>query len=325
MNAHELISRLPGAIQQAHARLRPHLRETPLEGSLALSQMTGARVWLKLENLQPTGSFKVRGALNKLLSLPPEALQKGVVTASSGNHGAAVAYGLKKLGGRGLVFVPEGASATKLGAIRRYGAELCAHGTSGDDTELYARRYAETHGLVYISPYNDPDVIAGQGTIGLELTSQSPEPLEALFVTVGGGGMMAGIAAYLKSVSPHTTMVGCQPENDAAMWASIQAGRITSIEARPTLSDGSAGGLEPGAITFELCRRLVDDWVTVSEAEIKHAMRLFLETQHQLLEGAAGVALAGFLKRAERYRGRQVGVVICGANIGLQTLREVLQ
>lgn len=324
MNTPALISRLPGAIQQAQARLRPHLRETPLDYSSALSQMTGARVWLKLENLQPTGSFKVRGALNKLLSLPPEVLHKGVVTASSGNHGAAVAYGLQKLGGRGLVFVPEGASTTKLEAIRRYGADLCVHGTSGDDTELYARRYAETHGLVYISPYNDPDVIAGQGTIGLELTSQSPEPLEALFVTVGGGGMMAGIAAYLKSVSPHTTIVGCQPENDAAMWASIQAGRIVSIEARPTLSDGSAGGLEPGSITFELCR-LVDDWVTVSEAEIKHAMRLFLETQHQLLEGAAGVALAGFLKRAERYRGRPVGVVVCGANIGLQTLREVLQ
>ncbi|MCX7600479.1 MAG: threonine/serine dehydratase [Meiothermus sp.] len=315
---------LPGAIRQAHARLQPHLRETPLDDSVALSQITGARVWLKLENLQPTGSFKVRGAMNRLLLLPSKQLQRGVVAASSGNHGAAVAYGLQKLGGRGLVFVPEGASSTKLEAIRRHGAEVRVFGKSGDDTELYARQYADAHGLPYISPYNDPEVIAGQGTIGLEIARQGPEPLDALFVTVGGGGMIAGIASYLKSVSPQTRVVGCQPENDAAMWASIQAGRIVSIRAKPTLSDGSAGGVEPGAITFELCRRWVDHWVTVSEAEIRRAMQLFLEVQHQLLEGAAGVALAGFLQQAERYRGQSVGVVICGANISLQTLRKIL-
>ncbi|MDT7920269.1 MAG: threonine/serine dehydratase [Meiothermus sp.] len=313
------------SIQQAHTRLRPHVRETPLDYAPALSQISGAAVYLKLENLQHTGSFKVRGALNKLLSLSPEQLRKGVVAASSGNHGAGVAFGLARLGAKGLVFVPEGASPSKLEAIRRYGAEVRVFGHSGDDTEVYARAYAAEHGLVYISPYNDPDVIAGQGTLGLEIAQQMPEPPQAVFVTVGGGGLISGIAAYLKQAYPQTRIIGCQPQNDAAMLASVRAGRIVSIAARPTLSDGSAGGLEPGAITFELCRNLVDDWVTVSEEEIKAAMRFFIETQHQLLEGAAGVALAALLQRAEQYRGQRVVVVVCGANIGLESLRAILQ
>ncbi|GIW34101.1 threonine/serine dehydratase [Meiothermus sp.] len=320
-----LASDLPRAILQARAHLRPHVRETPLDLSLALSQITGAQVWLKLENLQHTGSFKVRGALNKLLSLSPEHLQKGVVAASSGNHGAGVAYGLHKLRARGVVFVPEGASPTKLEAIRRYGAEVRIYGQSSEDTEIYARQYARQNDMTYISPYNDPEVIAGQGTIGVEMAQQMPQSPDAVFATVGGGGMIAGIASYLKSVWPRAQMVGCQPQNDAAMLASIRAGQIVSVEAKPTLSDGSAGGLEPGAITLGLCQQLVDGWVTVTEEEIKAAMRLFLETQHQLLEGAAGVALAAFLQNSAQYQGQTVVIVICGANIGLPMLQAILQ
>ncbi len=315
---------LPEAVRQAQARLRPHVRETPLDYSLAFSQMTGARVWLKLENLQQTGSFKVRGAIHKLLSLSSEQLQKGVVAASSGNHGAGVAFGLARLGARGVVFVPEGASQTKLEAIHRYGLEVRYHGTTGDDTEMYARRYADQHRMEYLSPYNDPEVIAGQGTVGVEIAHQTPETPDAVFVTVGGGGLISGIGSYLKSVHPTTRIVGCQPENDAAMLASVQAGEIVKIQARPTLSDGSAGGLEPGAITFELCKRLVDAWVTVSEAEIRAAMRLFIESQHQLLEGAAGVALAAFLKSSRQYQGQTVVIVICGTNISLSVLQTVI-
>lgn len=312
------------AIQQAHARLRPYVRQTPLELSLALSQTTGAEVWLKLENLQLTGSFKVRGALNKLLALSPEQLRKGVVAASSGNHGAGVAFGLAKLGAKGLIFVPQGASPSKLEAIRRYGAEVQVFGTSGEDTEVYARQYAHQQGMVYISPYNDPQVIAGQGTIGVEIAQQMAPLPDAVFVTVGGGGLVSGIAAYLKSVHPGVRIIGCQPENDAAMLASVRAGQVVRVEAQPTLSDGSAGGLEPGTITLELCSTLVDHWVTVSEEAIKAAMRLFIETQHQLLEGAAGVALAALLEHSARYRGQKVVVVICGANIGLSALQTVL-
>jgi threonine dehydratase len=313
-------------ILEAHSRLNPYALETPLVRSLAFSQATGAEVWLKLENLQPTGSFKVRGALNKLLSLPPEQLAKGVVAASSGNHGAGVAWGLAKLGAKGIVFVPEGASPTKLEAICRLGAEVRVYGTDGADTEVYAREYAHQNGLSYISPYNDPDVIAGQGTIGVEIAEQMGDPVQpdAVFVTVGGGGMISGIASYLKSVSPTVQMIGCQPENDAAMLASVRAGRIVEIDAKPTISDGSAGGLEPGAITFDLCQRLVDAWVTVSEAEIRAAMRAFLETEQGGLEGAAGVALAAFFKTAEQYKGKTMVVVICGANISPEKLKTVL-
>lgn len=326
---------LPESIRAAHARIQAHLRQTPLDYSLAFSQATGARVWLKLENLQHTGSFKARGALNKLLSLAPEQLAKGVVAASSGNHGAGVAWGLARLGAKGTVFVPEGASPTKLEAIRRLGAKVQLYGTNGADTEVYARQYADEHGLSYISPYNDPDVIAGQGTMGVEIVNQmgdpvgtiqeSPLPPDAVLVTVGGGGMISGIASYLKSVNPNVEIIGCQPENDAVMLASIQAGKIIEIDAKPTISDGSAGGLEPGTITFDLCRTLVDTWVPVSEEEIRAAMRQFIEDEHQLLEGAAGVALAAFLKTSEQYRSKNVVIVICGANIGLEKLKQVLE
>ena len=355
---------LPQAILEAHSRLKPYVLETPLAHSLAFSQATGAEVWLKLENLQHTGSFKVRGAMNKLLSLSPEALAKGVVAASSGNHGAGLAWGLSKLGARGIVFVPEGASPTKLEAIRRLGAEVRFYGTDGADTEVYAREYAHQHGLSYVSPYNDGDVIAGQGTIGVEIAAHlppswwgrageggvsdermplsdaaitnpadstpHPNPLPpgerelAVFITVGGGGLISGIAAYLKSVNPKIQIVGCQPENDAAMLASVRAGRIVEIAAKPTISDGSAGGLEPGSITLGLCQTLVDTWVTVSEEEIRVAMREFIESGNGMLEGAAGVALAALLKTSAQYIGKNVVVVICGANISPEKLKAVV-
>lgn len=328
------LSNQPEAILAAAERLKPHVRQTPLEHSLAFSQLTGMEVWLKLENLQHTGSFKARGAMNKLLSLSPGQLAAGVVTASSGNHGAGVAWGLSRLGARGLVFVPENAAQAKLDYIRRYGVEVRKHGVSGDDTELFARAYAEHNGMVYISPYNDLEVVAGQGTVGVEIAGQlgmaqeagGPSQLPELnvFVTVGGGGLISGVAAYLKSVSPRVRVIGCQPENDAVMMASVGAGRIVQIDALPTLSDGSAGGLEPGAITFDLCRSLVDEWVTVSEEEISGAMRRFIGSEFILLEGAAGVALAALTKAAVRYPAQQAVAVICGGKISLDGLKSIL-
>jgi len=350
------------SILAAHARLQPYVCETPLDYSVAFSQATGAEVFFKLENLQHTGSFKLRGAFNKLLSLTSEQLAKGVVAASSGNHGAATAYALNKLGTSGIVFVPQYASSTKVEAIQRYGAEVRFYGSDGADTEIYARQYADQHSMVYISPYNDPDVIAGQGTIGVEIAAQlplslwgrageggvsqrrmplkftadtnptdstpHPNPLPAgervltVFVTVGGGGLVSGIASYLKTINPNVEIIGCQPENDAAMLASVRAGRIISIEAKPTISDGSAGGLEPGAITFDLCKTLVDEWITVSEEEIQASMRQFIETHHQLIEGAAGVALAALQK--SDIKDKRAMAVICGANISPQTLKAIL-
>ena len=308
---------------QAEERIRPYIRETPLEPALSLSRRGQSHVYLKLENLQPTGSFKLRGAMNKLLNLTPAERVRGIVTASSGNHGAAVAYGLRCLASQGQIFVPEHASPTKVEMIRSLGAEVHVYGDDSSVTELHARSYAGQNGLVYISPYNDEQIIAGQGTIGVELARQLT-PVDVVFVTVGGGGLISGVAGYLKSAMPKIKVIGCLPENSPVMAASVKAGRIVEMVSLPTLSDGSAGGIEPGAITFELCQRLVDDYVLVSEEEIKAAMRLVIETQHMLIEGAAGVAVAAYLKTAKRYRAQNVVIIICGANISLETLKSVL-
>jgi threonine dehydratase len=309
-------------VTQAAERIGSYVRETPLIRSLLLVDDENG-VFLKLENLQHTGSFKVRGALNKLLTLTPEQRAQGIVTASSGNHGAAVAYGLRLLNMRGLIWVPEHASPIKVALIRRLGAEVRHHGDDALLTEEYARSYAERQGLVYISPYNDPQVVAGQGTIGAELARQL-DRIDAVFVAVGGGGLIAGIAGYLKVARPGLTVVGCLPERSPVMAESVLAGRIVEIESAPTLSDATAGGIEAEAITFDMCRALVDDYVLVDEEEIAAAIRAVIEAEHMLIEGAAGVAVAAYLKRRADFHGKNVAIVLCGANISPQTLKAIL-
>ena len=196
---------------------------------------------------------------------------------------------------------------------------------AGDDpltAELAARRAAGATGRVFISPYNDPDVVAGQGTIGVELHRQLPRP-DAVFVAVGGGGLIGGIGEYLKAVSPETEIVGCWPENSPVMHQCLQAGSIVEVEERPTLSESTAGGLEAGSVTFDVCRRVIDRGVLVSEDEILRAMRLMLETEHWVIEGAAGVAVAAFLKEAPRWQGKNVIILICGRNVSAEVLNRL--
>ncbi len=310
-------------VELAEARIRPHVRETILDHSSFYSTLGDADVYCKLECLQLTGSFKLRGAMNKVLSLSDAERARGVVTASTGNHGAAVALALGRSGANGVVFVPEGASPAKVANIERMGAEVRRHGSDSGETEAYARRYASGNRLVFVSPYNDPEVIGGQGTIALELL----RPLERVVVvrvSVGGGGLISGIAGYLKSVSPHTQIIGASPENSPVMIESVRAGHIRDMPSKPTLSDGTAGGVEPDAITFELVRDHVDRLVTVTEEEIAAGMREFIEVQHCLLEGAAGVAVAAFRKCLASLRGKTVVIVICGGNISPDVLRSVL-
>ena len=318
-----VLADLPEQIRRAEKRIRPHIRETILEPSIPLGRAGGADVFAKLENLQHTGSFKARGAMNKLLSLPPEELGRGAVAASTGNHGAAVARSLKVLGASGVVFVTEDADASKIAGIERMGVEIRRRGGDCIETEAIARQYAAENRMVYVSPYNDPDVIAGQGTIGVELARQL-DTIDAVFVSLGGGGLISGIAAYLKTVHSGVRIFGCSPENSRVMIESVKAGRILELPSLPTLSDGTAGGVEAGSITFDLCRDLVDEYVTVSEEEIGESMRLFIESHHMLIEGAAAVAVASYLKTRERYAGRSVVIIICGGNISLETLRKVL-
>jgi threonine dehydratase len=310
-------------VDAAAERIHPYVRETPVEESRVLGRAGAARLFMKMENLQLTGSFKLRGAMNKLLSLTPAERAGGVVTASSGNHGAAVACGLETLRIPGVIYVPENASPAKIANIRSYGAEVRTHATDSGLTEIFARRYARDNGRTYVSPYNDPVVVAGQGTIGRELAHQL-DSVDALFVALGGGGLISGIAGYLKEIRRRVDVVACSPENSAVMHHSVRAGRIVEMESMPTLSDGTAGAVEPGAITLDLCRSYVDRYVLVSEEEIRDAMRLVIDHHHTLVEGAAGVAVAAYLKEKDRHAGQNVVIVLCGGNISRDRLKEVL-
>ncbi len=307
----------------AAARIGLHIRRTLVDRSAWLSTLGGADVYCKLENLQYTGAFKVRGALNKMLSLSSEELSRGVVTASTGNHGAAVAFGANKVGASGIVYMPGGTPAAKIEAIEGLGAEVRFAGSDCVDAEAAARAFGEQEAVTYISPYNDPFVVAGQGTIGFELAEQL-DRIDAVFVALGGGGLISGIAAYLKSVRPEVRVIGCSPANSQVMIESVRAGKILDLPSLPTLSEGTAGGVEAGAITFELCRALVDDFVTVTEEEIAENVRLFIKEHHMLIEGAAAVPVAAYRKVHNQFVGKTVAVVICGANIPLETLAKVL-
>lgn len=319
----EALRQLRDNVEAADRRIRPFVRETPLDHSPRLSAAWGAEVWLKLENTQVTGSFKVRGAVNRLLTLSAEECARGVVTASTGNHGAAVAYAMHRLGVPGTVFVPAGASPSKLAAIRAWGATVREHGVDGLEAELEARRRAAEWGLVYVSPYNDTQVVAGQGTVGAELARQM-EGFDALFVAVGGGGLIGGTAGYLNALGRTTVVVGCSPERSRVMHESIRAGEVLELASDPTLSDGTAGGVERDSITFDLCDANVDRWELVTEDEIAEAMRIAIGDEHQLVEGAAGVALATARKVAADFPGGRLVVVLCGGNVGLEILRDVL-
>ena len=311
------------AARNASDRISSLVRETPLDYSWRFSADTGAEVYFKLENLQYTGSFKLRGAANRLMTLQDEQKRAGCVAASSGNHGAAVAYAMRKLGIKGVIFVPEQTSTAKVDAIRSYGGDVRFFGEDGLDTELHARSHADEHGMFYLSPYNDPEIIAGQGTCGIEIQASLPQA-DTVYIAVGGGGLISGVASVLKSGNPAVRIIGCQPEASAVMAHSVEAGRIVDEPSQPTLSDGTAGGIEQDAITFGLCQRLVDEFVLVSEAEIAAAMRQFIDYEHQLIEGAAGVALAAMTKQKEALAGQKVVVLVCGGNVSRETLKSVL-
>ncbi len=305
------------AIVGAHGAIRPQVPVSALQPSRPLSSTLGCSVLLKNEHLQPTGSFKIRGATNKMRILGAAARSAGVTTASTGNHGQAVARAGSLAGVPVTVYVAASAARPKVDAIRALGAELVVVEGPPIEAELRARRAADEQGKVYISPYNDLDVIAGQGTLGMELAEQAPD-LDAVFISVGGGGLISGVGTVLKKLSPRTRVVGVWPENSPCMLRAMEAGQIVDVDEKETLSDGTAGAVEPGAVTLAVCRAVIDETVTVSEADIGRAMRLIADAEHWIVEGSAGVALAGLAKRAESFRGQKVAVVLCGRNIALE-------
>lgn len=317
------MSNLFDEIVSAHRLLRPQVRVTPLEHSPVLSQQLGCELYLKCDHLQLTGSFKLRGASNKLRLLGSEQRKRGVIAASSGNHGLAMAQAGKQAGVNVTVYVPESVAKVKKAAITALGAQVELVPGDGLNAELQGKATAAEQQKIYVSPYNDMQVIAGQGTCGMELVEQQPD-LDAVFVAVGGGGYITGIGTVLQRLSPKTELIACWPENATSMYSALEAGEIFPVEEQETLSDGTAGGVEPGAITFSPCQQLIDRKVLVSEAQIKQAMRLLAASERWMIEGAAGVALAAAIKLAPEYQGKKVAVVLCGRNIDLDKYLKAL-
>lgn len=311
------------SIIEAEQRIRRHIRETPLEYSKMYSRLTGANVFFKMENLQYTGSFKIRGVFSRLLTFNEKQRKRGVVAASAGNHGLAVAYALHEMNMPGVVFVPEASPPSQVERIRDYGVEVQYAGVDQVVCEAYARRYANKHHMEFVSPYNEVNVVGGQGTIAIELMHQI-DHIDAVFVPIGGGALSSGIAGYLRSASPDTEVIGCLPQNSPVMAESIKAGRIIEMDITPTLSNSTAGIIERDAITFDMCRALIRDYILVTEEEIKAAMVGFMESHHMLVEGSTGVAIAAFLKRQQQFQNKNVVIIACGANIDRDTLRLVI-
>jgi len=310
-------------ILEAEKRIRKYITETPLQYSQFLSKVGDCEVYLKLENMQTTGSFKIRGAMNKVLSILGE--KKGVefVTSSSGNHALAFAYSTDSLGLKGTIYLPAYTSKAKIEALQHYNLEINFYGDDCVKTETYARKVAEENNSVFISPYNDSEIIAGQATVAVELERQLKK-IDSILVPIGGGGLISGIGGYLKETKSDVKIIGCQPENSAVMYESIKAGKILDISSKPTISDGTAGGIEENSITFDLCTKYVDDYILVSEKAIKDAIRLVIDKQQMLVEGAGALSVASFLKHKEKFKKQNIVLIISGSKISLDVLKEIL-
>ena len=313
----------PDDINRTYDRCKDIIRWTPLEHSPYLSTLINGDVYLKLENIQKTGSFKFRGAVSKMTSLSDEEKSMGVVTASTGNHGAACSLAMSILGIDGKIIVPDNVHKNKVDNILNLGGEVEYHGNDCLIAEERAQEISSNTGANYISPYNDPAIVCGQGTIGYEL-NQDLKNIDSVFVSVGGGGLISGIGGYLKSVQNQVKMIAVSPKNSCVMFESIKAGKQLDLPSEPTLSDGTAGGVEVGSITFALCQEIIDEFILVDEEDISEGIRLGIEKLHQLIEGAAGAAIAGFLQKKDDLKGQTVIIIICGGNISSEVIKLVL-
>jgi threonine dehydratase len=309
-------------IYAARKRIQGFVRKTPLEPSSFLGDLSGGEISLKLENLQLTGSFKIRGAYNKLLQLTEDERSHGVVTASSGNHGLAVGYAGGELGLEVTVVTPLNTPEVKLEAIRRHGVDLIVHGEEYMDAERLARRMECEEGKTFVSAYNDPDIVAGQGTVGLEMAEAHPE-LDTVLVPVGGGGLISGVGCALKAALDGVEVLGVQSVASPVMADSIRHKRIVEREIEDSVAEGLHGGIEEGSITFKLCQSHVDDFILVQEETIIDSVGLLLRRQRYLVEGAGAVGAAAIMENPTRFRSRRVGVVISGRNLTLDLLRAV--
>ena len=312
-------------VEDAQVAIAPFVKATPLLRSSFLSSMCNAKVFLKLENQQVTGSFKPRGVFNRLLHLTADQRTRGVVTASAGNHGQAVAYAAKQLGFSATVVLPNGMPQVKVEGIRRYGAEVLIHGTFFDEAEEMAKEVAKNSGRTFVSAYNDDLIVAGHGTLGLEIMEDLPD-VQAIIVPVGGGGLIAGVAAAAKAKKPSLQVLGVQSEASPVMHDSLRAGRIVELQnphAR-TIAEGLFGGLEKDAITFKIVQERVDNVFVVEEESLRLAIRLLWEKEQQRVEGSAAASVALMLENKNLFAGQTVVAVVTGGNIGEDLFQSIV-
>jgi threonine dehydratase len=315
---------VPQLVLEAIQRCQDHLSPTPLEYSLYLSKKIDGEVWLKLDSMQRTTSFKFRGAVNKILSLTEEELDKGIISASTGNWALAIAEAMALRNRRATIYVAEDLGPSRLEILRAHGLDIVIHGEGAWDAEKEARRVAAEEDKIYVSPYNDPIVVGGQGTCGYEISKQLPD-LDAALFACGGGGLVGGSAGWLKSYNPNVEIYGVSPENSPVMYESLRANQVIEMETSPTLAETCAGNMDLDSITLEVCQRYVKEIVLLTETEIEEAIRLLFEQHRLVVEGSGALSVGGLLKRKEQFKGKKVVTVLCGRNIDLEVFKRIIQ
>ena len=310
----------PSEINEVYQKIREDILKTPLEYSPKLSLISGARVFLKMEHLQFTGSFKLRGVLSKIKSLKESDFQKPFIAASTGNHAAAFAYASKRFGFDGILFMPQNASKVKRNVLDGFDIEIALRGKNSMETEATATNYARDNYCVLIHPYNDREIIKGQGTIGVEIQEQLPE-IDTVLAPVGGGGLISGLCSYFSDTD--VKVIGCQPNNASEMYDSVKQGNIVSPSSLSTISDATAGGIEDDSLTFEICENQLDGFELIEEEKIKEAVSFVLKHHHTIIEPGAALSVSALLN-SKKYKGKNVVLVLTGKKIEYKLLTEII-
>ena len=312
-------------VEGAATNIAPYAVKTELQRASSLDAFTERRIYLKLENRQTTGSFKLRGAANKLVDLSQNKGYQGVVaTASTGNHAAAVLHMSKLLGIKPIIFVPKSVAKSKLEKLDPAWAEIRLIGDQSGETERHAIAWAKEEDIPFIHPYNDPLIIAGQGTVAKEILEEQPD-IEEIIVPVGGGGLIAGIAFYAKATNPNIRIIGAQPENACEMALSVKQNRIAPDSTLSTISDGTAGGLDPNTVTLSYCQQYVDSFILVSEEEIASALKMIHDLCHMMVEPAAALSLAAAIKSRPNGNGSMTALIVCGGSVAKERFFNIIQ
>ncbi len=310
-------------VREAYERSKDYLSPTPLEYSHYLSEQIDGEVWLKLDLVQRTASFKFRGAINKVLSLTDEELDAGVVSASTGNYALAVAEAMRLRNRRATIYVGNDMDESRLAILRAHGLDLVVFDGDAWGAEKEARRVGDEEGKTFVSPYNDPLVVGGQGTCGYEISQQLPD-VDAAFFACGAGGLLTGSSAWLKSHNADIQTYGVSPANSPVMYESVRNNKMITMDTEPTLADTCAGGVDLDSVTLDYCQRYVDEIMLLTEDEIAASIRLLFEQHRLVSEGSGALGIGGLLKRKEQFKGKKVVAVVCGRNIDLEVFKKII-